>query len=97
MSQNFNIGLSFCFIVCRRRHFGGKIKKSQKLKYRWIGIHKMVAIMQSHDPVSTQSTSRQRDECRHSIRPINKSQLMMLSRNQELFPLAVCYSSRESR
>ena len=31
VSQNFDIGLSFCFIVCRRRNFEKKYKKSQKL------------------------------------------------------------------
>ena len=31
VSQNFDIGLSFCFIVCRRRNFERKYKKSQKL------------------------------------------------------------------
>ena len=31
MSQNFDLGLSFCFMVCRRKHFEKKYKKSQKL------------------------------------------------------------------
>ena len=31
MSQNFDIGLSFCFIVCRRWKLGKKIQKIQKL------------------------------------------------------------------
>ena len=32
MSQNFDIDLSFCFIVCRRWKLGGKkYKKTQKL------------------------------------------------------------------
>ena len=31
VSQNFDLGLSFCFIVCRRREFGKYNKKSQKL------------------------------------------------------------------
>ena len=31
MSQNFDIGLSFCFIVCRRGTLGNKYKKLQKL------------------------------------------------------------------
>ena len=31
VSQNFDIGHSFCFIVCRRRKFGKFDKKSQKL------------------------------------------------------------------
>ena len=30
VSQNFELGLSFCFMVCRRRNFGKKIN-SQKL------------------------------------------------------------------
>ena len=32
VSQNFELGLSFCFMVCRRRNFEKKnTKKSQKL------------------------------------------------------------------
>ena len=31
MSQNFDIDLSFCFIVCRRWKLGIKYKKTQKL------------------------------------------------------------------
>ena len=31
VSQNFELGLSFCFMVCRRRNFEKKIKNSQKL------------------------------------------------------------------
>ena len=31
MSQNFDLGLSFCFMLCGRRHFEKKYKKSQKL------------------------------------------------------------------
>ena len=31
VSQIFDIGLSFCFIVCRRWKLGKKYKKSQKL------------------------------------------------------------------
>ena len=31
LSQNFDIGLGFCFMQCRRRHFEKKYKKSQKL------------------------------------------------------------------
>ena len=31
VSQNFDIGLSFCFIVCRRWNFAKNEKKSQKL------------------------------------------------------------------
>ena len=31
VSQNFDLGLSFCFMQCRRRHFEKKYKKSQKL------------------------------------------------------------------
>ena len=31
VSQNFDLGLSFCFIVCRRREFGKYNKNSQKL------------------------------------------------------------------
>ena len=31
MSQNDDIGLSFCFIVCRRWKLGKKYKKFQKL------------------------------------------------------------------
>ena len=31
LSQNFDLGLSFCFMLCRRRHFEKKYKKSQKL------------------------------------------------------------------
>ena len=31
VSQNFDIGLSFCFIVCRRWTLGKKYKKTQKL------------------------------------------------------------------
>ena len=28
MSQNFDLDLSFCFIVCRKWHFAKKMKKS---------------------------------------------------------------------
>ena len=31
VSQNFELGLSFCFMQCRRRHFEKKVQKSQKL------------------------------------------------------------------
>ena len=31
VSQNFDIGLSFCFILCRRLNFEKTNKKSQKL------------------------------------------------------------------
>ena len=31
VSQNFDIGLSFCFIVCRRLKLQKKYKKSEKL------------------------------------------------------------------
>ena len=31
VSQNFDIGLSFCLMVCRRWNFEKKYKKSQKL------------------------------------------------------------------
>ena len=31
LSQNFELGLSFCFMVCRRRNFERKYKNSQKL------------------------------------------------------------------
>ena len=31
VSQNFDIGLSFCFIVCRRLKLQKKSKKSEKL------------------------------------------------------------------
>ena len=31
VSQNFDLGLSFCFMQCRRRHFEKKYNKSQKL------------------------------------------------------------------
>ena len=31
MSQNFDLGLSFCFMLVRRWNFGEKYKKSQKL------------------------------------------------------------------
>ena len=31
VSQNFDLGLSFYFMLCRRRHFEKKYKKSQKL------------------------------------------------------------------
>ena len=31
VSQNFDLGLSFCFMVCRRRDFEKEYKKSQKL------------------------------------------------------------------
>ena len=31
VSRNFEIGLSFCFMVCRIRNFENKCKKSQKL------------------------------------------------------------------
>ena len=30
MSQNFELGLSFCFMVCRRRNLGKNTKNSQK-------------------------------------------------------------------
>ena len=30
MSQNFDIGLSFCFMLCRRLNFLKRYKKSQK-------------------------------------------------------------------
>ena len=30
VSQNYDIGLSFCFIVCRRWKLGRKYKKSKK-------------------------------------------------------------------
>ena len=33
MSQHFDIGLSFCFIVCRIRNFEEKCNKSQKLPF----------------------------------------------------------------
>ena len=32
MSQNFDSGLSFCLILCRKRNFEKKYKKSQKLR-----------------------------------------------------------------
>ena len=31
VSQNFELGLSFCLMVCRRRNFEKKYKNSQKL------------------------------------------------------------------
>ena len=31
VSQIFDLGLSFCFMLCNRRHFEKKYKKSQKL------------------------------------------------------------------
>ena len=31
MSQKFDLGLSFCFMQCRRRHLKKKVQKSQKL------------------------------------------------------------------
>ena len=31
VSQNFDLGLSFCFMVRRRKHFEKKYKKVQKL------------------------------------------------------------------
>ena len=31
VSQNFDLGLSFSFMQCRRRHFEKKVQKSQKL------------------------------------------------------------------
>ena len=31
VSQDFDLGISFCFMQCRRRHFEKKYKKSQKL------------------------------------------------------------------
>ena len=31
VSQNFDLGISFCFMQCRRRRFIKKYKKSQKL------------------------------------------------------------------
>ena len=31
VSQNFDIGLTFCFMLCRRLNFFLKYKKSQKL------------------------------------------------------------------
>ena len=31
VSQNFDLGLSFCFMLCGRRHFEKKYEKSQKL------------------------------------------------------------------
>ena len=31
VSQNFDLGLSFCFMLCRRWDFEKKYKKSQKL------------------------------------------------------------------
>ena len=31
VSQNFDLGLSFCFLVCRRREIGKYNKNSQKL------------------------------------------------------------------
>ena len=30
LSPIFDVGLSFCFIVCRRLHFANILKKSQK-------------------------------------------------------------------
>ena len=38
MSQNFDIDLSFCFIVCRRWKLGKKIKKNTKVT---LFCHKM--------------------------------------------------------
>ena len=38
LSQNFDIELSFCFIVCRRWKLGKKYKKLQKLP---VFCHKM--------------------------------------------------------
>ena len=38
MSQNFDIELSFCFIVCRRWKLGTKYEKLQKLP---VFCHKM--------------------------------------------------------
>ena len=31
MSQNFDLGLSFCFMLCRRRNFEKKIQKNTKV------------------------------------------------------------------
>ena len=31
VSENFDLGLSFYFMLCRRRHFERKYRKSQKL------------------------------------------------------------------
>ena len=31
VSQNVDLGLSFCFMLCGRRHFEKKYKKSQKI------------------------------------------------------------------
>ena len=39
MSQNFDIGLSFCFIVCRSWKLENKYKKSQKFP---VFGHKMI-------------------------------------------------------
>ena len=39
VSQNFDLGLSFCFMVCRRRDFEKKYKKSQKLP---VFCHKII-------------------------------------------------------
>ena len=39
MSQNFDIGLSFCFIVCRRWNLVKKEKKKKKLP---VFCHKII-------------------------------------------------------
>ena len=39
VSQNFDLGLSFCFMVCRRRDFEKDNKKSQKLP---VFCHKII-------------------------------------------------------
>ena len=39
VSQNFDLGLSFCFMVYRRRDFDKKYKKSQKLP---VFCHKII-------------------------------------------------------
>ena len=39
VSQNFDLGPSFCFMVCRRRDFEKKYKKSQKLP---VFCHKII-------------------------------------------------------
>ena len=39
MSQNFDLGLSFCFMVCKRRDFEKDYKKSQKLP---VFCHKII-------------------------------------------------------
>ena len=31
VSQNFDLGLSFCFMQCRRRHFEKKVQKITKV------------------------------------------------------------------